>query len=369
MTAGKKNRAYSLHWLCNLPTPYNDFFFRWLAGDPEFDLTVHFRKDRSASHPWKKSNRQDFRSRTYGGKLDLQLIRHAAIDSKSFLIVAGWDNVTAQLVLSMLSLRGRPFAIWTDTPNVHRSRPVLKGVARGTWLRAVFSRASAVMGTGRPAVEALAQMGCPPEKLVNFPYWVPLPDVAAMTTHTAVNEKIEFMAAGVLEQRKGYDFAIDAFADAVRLFPNRRATITICGEGSERPLLEERIRHLHLEGKVALPGWQEPREIARRLMHCTAFIHPARWEPYGVAVLEAMASGKAVLGSDQTMAVLDRVQHGVNGMVHRTGDVTELATHIASFLRDPLLSSRLGGLARSTAEEWPVQRGIRQVKKLIANYL
>ena len=65
------------------------------------------------------------------------------------------------------------------------------------------------------------------------------------------------------------------------------------------------------------------------------------------------------------MAVLDRIQHGVNGLIHTCGDVSELASHIALIMQDPELASKMGYAARTTAEDWPVSRAIQSVKKLL----
>jgi glycosyltransferase involved in cell wall biosynthesis len=63
--------------------------------------------------------------------------------------------------------------------------------------------------------------------------------------------------------------------------------------------------------------------IASRL-----FSPPARTEPYGVSVLEAMACGAIVVASDQTAAALDRIDNGVNGFLHASNDVNGLSSRI-----------------------------------------
>jgi glycosyltransferase involved in cell wall biosynthesis len=87
---------------------------------------------------------------------------------------------------------------------------------------------------------------------------------------------------------------------------------------------------------------------------------------FGAAVLEAMAAGLVVLGSEATAAVRDRIRHGENGFVHRTGDVDELARQIGALLTHPELIRRIGQEARRTAEEWPVERGVQIIKSILA---
>ena len=364
-----EKEPYKLHWIAASPAPYNDFLFHTIGKDPEIDLTVHFGRLTSASYPWKSTLAQGFCSRVYQTRfeIDWHLVSRAMTDKNSFFIIGGWDEPTTQLLLTILGIRQYPFAIWTDTPWLKRGRPFFKALARSTWLRLIFRSASVVMGTGKPAIAALTEMGCPKEKLRSLPYFIPLTEIGLSKPHKR-KPGTNFLACGRLEEIKGYDLAIGAFARAIELCPNESSKFIICGEGTQRSALEAKIRALGLEGHITLPGWQEPSDIERHLLLCDAFVHPARWDPYAVAVLEAMAFGKPVLGSDRTMAVLDRINQNMNGLIHKCGDKEELAAHMAFVMQEPGLTKKIGYEARKTAEEWPVQRGVKIIKEIIKKY-
>ena len=156
----------SLQWLCWQPTHYNDFLFRSLASDPEIDLTVHFREQVLASHPWQSELASGFRSRLYQRRmgLDWKLLRLAIQDKRSFFIIGGWNEPTIILLINLLSARRRPFALWTDTPRVQPRQNLLFATLRRVWLSRIFQHATKVMGTGRVALAALSQAGMPGEK-------------------------------------------------------------------------------------------------------------------------------------------------------------------------------------------------------------
>src|SRR5262245_4050627 len=170
------SRRRQLHWICWTPTHYNDFLFRSLAADPSIDLTVHFIESTLPSHPWKSSFGHGFRSRTYNCVLGLDwyLLRLAACDRSSFFVIGGWRDPTIIAVINLLITLHRPFAVWTDTPDIRRERHTVKAWLRMLWIKRVFSHTRYLMGTGLPALLILEKIGCPKNKLVNFPFFVDL---------------------------------------------------------------------------------------------------------------------------------------------------------------------------------------------------
>ena len=225
----------------------------------------------------------------------------------------------------------------------------------------MLARADAVLGTGTPALDALRTLGAPPERLVNFPYFIDT-DAYVPAAHRAGPE-LTFVSSGRLHPDKGYDIALRALAEAYRgaatTFRYR-----IAGVGPHRDELAKLARELGIADRVDFLGWVEPAELIRVLAEADVLLHPARCEPYGVAVVEGLASGLVVIGSDATAAMLDRIRPGVNGLVHRSGDATSLAREIVRVRDDAVLRTRLAAGARAEAEAWPLARAITIVRSL-----
>lgn len=116
---------------------------------------------------------------------------------------------------------------------------------------------------------------------------------------------------------------------------------------------------------VTFAGWKQPEEMAQLLREADALVHPARWEPYGVVVLEAMAAGLPVLGSEASGAVMDRVVPGLSGFIHTVGDEGQLARHMLQIAKDTTLLDALQQGARRKAEAWPAQRGVDLLKSIM----
>ena len=356
---------YNIHWLCNSPSPYNDYLFQYLATDTEVSLKVHFRKRWLPTHPWTMPLGEGYPCRYYKKILgiDWNLITFALKDKRSMFVLGAWNHATAWVLLIILLLRKHTFIIWTDTPNLNKQRAWIKDKLRTYGLRLVFSRAVAVMSTGRPGCEVLKKMRCPKEKIINFPYWTPLPkecdSIKSITKRSTI-----FYSVGRLDRMKAYDLAIVSLRKIVDSNKHKNIKYWIFGDGPERNKLEVLAKKLCIEEKVKFWGWQDPAFIREKVKIADVFIHPAQWEPYGVAVLEAMALGKPLIASDKTMAALDRIQHGTNGFIHTTGNIGQIENQMSFFVHNHTAIIKMGREARRTAEEWPVEKGLEIMKKI-----
>ncbi len=363
---------FRLNWICHSPSPYTAYLFRTLAADPAIDLTVHFTRPGITSHPWRSHLTEGYCSRVYrrAAGLDWGVLRVAAADRRSLLIAGSWNEPTIQLALTLRMIQRLPFVVWTSMPHLGRRRHRLKASVRSAWLRLVFWRAARVMGTGAPALASLEQMGCPVEKLVNLPHFVDLDAYrrpVPIPSDFDLSRPVKCISIGrIVNAIKGHDVAIAAFAKAQHLAGWEGFEYHLAGSGQDLAALQQRARDMGLGNRVRFLGWLEAdqaRELCRR---SHVLVHPSRTDPYGAAVVEAMAAGLVVLGSDATGAVLDRIRHRENGFIHRSGDVDQLAEQIGNLILHPEILQDVGCRARLTAEQWPVERGVQTIKSILA---
>lgn len=350
-----------IHWLSWQPTPYNESLFRFLAQERAIDLMVHYRSEGVASHPWKSAMTQGYRTRFYRMflGLDWRVASLAIQDRRAFYFVAGWDHPTSQLLLTLLRMLKRSYALWSDTPDLERRRAGLYSLLRSAWLRWVFAGATRIMGTGRPALQGLGKMGAAENQLVNFPYWIDLKSYEGKLRPNACDEgrAMRFVSSGrIRNSLKGHDIAIRALALAAK---NSEIPFEyyIAGAGPDEQSLTQLIQSLGLTDRVKILGWLEPDALRDLYRSADALIHPSPMhEPYGVVVIEAMAAGLVVLASDRTGAALDRIDHACNGFIHPAGNIAELARQIERILHDPRSIVEIGMRAQATAKLWPLDR-------------
>jgi glycosyltransferase involved in cell wall biosynthesis len=142
---------------------------------------------------------------------------------------------------------------------------------------------------------------------------------------------------------KGVDVLIRAMAllrDSGRVVP-----LVIAGDGPRRGDIEQLIRTHGLSDSVRLLGDQPRASVIDLLHQCMLFVLPSRFESFGIAVVEAMACGKAVIAT-RVDGVLEIIEDSKHGLLVEAGDPIALAEAIGTLTGDASLRARLGDAAR-----------------------
>jgi phosphatidylinositol alpha 1,6-mannosyltransferase len=92
-------------------------------------------------------------------------------------------------------------------------------------------------------------------------------------------------------------------------------------------------------------------EDALREQHL--YVHSATREPFGLTIVEAMASGLPVVCIDGG-GNAELIENGVNGFVVRPGNVADFADRVEQALGDPARYETLAAGARRTAERYDI---------------
>ena len=146
------------------------------------------------------------------------------------------------------------------------------------------------------------------------------------------------LAVSRLTEQKGLDVAVQALAS----LPDD-TVLVVLGEGPERDALTALARELGVDGRLHLRG-REP-DVAAWLRRASVLVHPARWEGFGLAVLEAMLAGLPVVASNVS-SLPELVVDGETGLLVRPDDPSALALGVARALAD---REHLGAAGRARA--------------------
>jgi glycosyltransferase involved in cell wall biosynthesis len=148
---------------------------------------------------------------------------------------------------------------------------------------------------------------------------------------------------------KGQDILLMAFAKVLDKRPNLR--LVLCGRDQLDGAVERFVRALGLESRVTLTG-ELPQSRVRGLMRgCEFFVLPSRRENLPLAILEAMASGKAVIAAS-IGGLPEVVRDGKEGLLIEPNDVDALARAMLDLSGDRDLRDRLGRQARLRSREF-----------------
>lgn len=353
-------------WICELPSHYNDYLFNEIQEKKI--LEVHYMKMFLSSHPWKTNVDRRYNFSPYEKVLgiDFNLLKKS-FEHDSVFIIGSWFDLTAIAVIFIRSILGYKYIIWTDTPNITKSRNKYLSFLRNYLITHIFNNAFYILGTGKMALRNLRLMGARENQLVDFPYYI---DCNVYSPPNLLNDdvsyKYTFLSSGrLVNSQKGYDISIRAFAKIVVKYPNLPLRYLIAGTGPDLGTLTSLVGSLGVTNKVHFLGWLEPHSLSDFYKSGLYFLHPALFEPYGVAILEAMGSANIVIGSNQTGAIVDRITHGVNGFFHENGNVNQIYDIICSLLEDQVLSFKISEKARKTALSFQSQSGLDKLNILL----
>jgi len=152
-------------------------------------------------------------------------------------------------------------------------------------------------------------------------------------------------AVGRLTPVKGLQFLLRAAPEVVRENPD--VLFLFVGDGPERQALEDEAKSLGIQNSVCFLGVRE--DIPELLSSMDVLAMPSLSEAMPMALLEAMASGKAVVAS-RVGTIPSVIQERVNGITLSPGDVSGLASALNDLLRNKEFRTALGYNARRTVE-------------------
>jgi L-malate glycosyltransferase len=142
---------------------------------------------------------------------------------------------------------------------------------------------------------------------------------------------------------------IEIFAKIHQAMPSK---LVVVGEGPEKRGAKELCRTLGLEEKVIFLG--NSSEIIKILCFSDLFLLPSEKESFGLAALEAMASGVPVI-STNTGGLPEVNEHSVSGYLSDVGDVEDMATKAISILKSDETLAKFKKQAREVASKFAIE--------------
>lgn len=156
------------------------------------------------------------------------------------------------------------------------------------------------------------------------------------------------VAAGRLEVQKGFDLLIDAFASSRA--PGRGWTLRIHGKGSQEQALRAQATERGVAASVSISG--ETVALEDELRHAQVFVLASRFEGFPNVLIEAMASGCAVIATDCETGPADIVTHSVDGLLVAPDSVASIRDAIDALVDDDALRARLARSATQVRERF-----------------
>jgi glycosyltransferase involved in cell wall biosynthesis len=235
------------------------------------------------------------------------------------------------------------------TPIPHFAWPMgwLRRLNRRVQYRMLHQGVAVSEGNRRLLVE---QYGFPANQLMLIPnavdtaYFQPRADDGVLRAQWGVPQGAPLIGLiGRLSRQKGHAVLFDALPMVWAICPD--AHVLLAGTGDLEEALRRQAAQIGAEGRVHFIGQRH--DIPQVLATLDVFVLPSLYEGLSFAVLEAMATERAIVATavDGTVEVIDDTQ---TGLLVPPGVPESLAAAILRLLGDPTLRLRLGRAARQS---------------------
>ncbi|MSP38870.1 MAG: glycosyltransferase family 1 protein [Deltaproteobacteria bacterium] len=236
--------------------------------------------------------------------------------------------------------RAHALALWLPRgPRYVVTRRMDYPEARNWYTHCLYNkRVDGVVAISQNIAELLIAAGVNPQKIRTITSGIDVDKFAlGRRTIQRTADEIVVGSMGVLEERKGHRFLLEAAAQLKTRGMNLQ--YRIAGDGAERQSLERLAAELGIADQVRFAGFVT--DTAAFFAAIDLFVMPSLFEGLGVAVLEAMAAGKPVIAT-RVGGLVESVLDGVTGLLVEPKDASRLADAIERIVGDPELALTLG---------------------------
>lgn len=349
-----------VYWIAVQPTPYNFYLYQNLKKSEVFDFKFCYsiKQEKNLPFDFEKISFSDdyFFNRWLG--LDLTILRKS-FDKDSVFVVVGWEDINKLLILLIRRILGLPYAFWTDSINPVTTLQSNTFFKIKKWL---LKKSDVLFTTGNFGVQKMleTELFTDKDRLVALPFFVELPTNFEKKSYIPDQEPLKILLLARLMPGKGIINSIMAIAQLQK--EGYDVILNIGGIGSYKDVLEEVINKEMLTDRVHLLGWLDAKKIVEYRTSSHVLLHAVdAHDPFPLVVLESLANGLPVIGTNLAGSVSDRVINGYNGYICNSINPSDIAASIKNVIVSKNLSE-LSANARKTAEEWPGDKGLEIVE-------
>ena len=170
---------------------------------------------------------------------------------------------------------------------------------------------------------------------------------------------------GELRTLKRHDDFIRAAALILKKFPETQfvlAGVDTSEKGEVRHQLEQLVSELGLKERFHFLGWMD--DADKLLCAMDVFVSASETESFGLAIVEAMAAGTAVVAT-ATEGAKEVIEDQKTGLLVPIGDVERIAGSVINLLSDPEKRRTIATQsAQSAATRFSLDRMVNEIEKI-----
>lgn len=242
----------------------------------------------------------------------------------------------------------RPIVVTVQGSDVYQIPKLPLGSGFTRW---VLDNCQQVTALSTSLQDAAAAVGIPHERIEVIPNGV---DVGSLGASAPFGEREPVLLfVGYLIERKGVRYLLEAAPAILARHPNMR--IVLIGKGPEEQRLREQAEALGIAEAVSFVGFLPHAEVLKWMQRSMLLVLPSVEEGQGAVLLEALAAGTPVVGSN-----VDGIAEVITPQVGRlfpVGDTAALAAQVNDLLVTSACWQGASAAARSlalTTYDWGV---------------
>lgn len=242
---------------------------------------------------------------------------------------------------------------WRSPVHISRSRKDFYGLyqwlftaANSYWEKQAFSQAKSIIAVSEKVAKELVSIGVPRQKIRVIVNGVDLQEFTPGVTSRSLlglpeNVNLALFAGDIRISRKNLDTVLHALVKVPELH------LAVVGGTQDSPY-PAMAKALNISERVHFLGYRHDMPQIQRASDL--FVFPSRYEPFGLVVIEAMASGLPVITATTTGAA-DLLNPDSGIVLEDCDDVEALARALQLLDSDRSLRQQMGKVARTIAEQ------------------
>lgn len=201
--------------------------------------------------------------------------------------------------------------------------------------------------TGPFAAKDLSLLVPMPGRIWRWGYFTEMPSGTRNMSEMSDSKVVSILWVGRMLKWKNVDLLIKALARLKN--ENREFKLTLVGDGPERERLQKLADKLLGNQYYTIQNFIPAAEVPILMAKHEIYVLPSNaYEGWGAVINEAMSVGCAIVASDKTGAGAAMIEHGVNGLLFKSGSVGSLYNCLNDLLYDKMYRRKLGSNAQLT---------------------
>lgn len=165
------------------------------------------------------------------------------------------------------------------------------------------------------------------------------------------NNAVKILFVGRLSKEKGLEYLLEGVGLIKNIFKDYNATVELIGDGPMRGELDGMVKKLEIGEFVNFSGWTFKENLPLKYQSADIFVFPSLDEGMSNALLEAIASGLAVVATN-IEANSGLVIDGLNGYAISPRNSGDLAERLKKLIVDSKIRIEFGHESRKIAEDF-----------------